>query len=134
MSRKAKIRIVLADDSRTFLNIMRRYLATQAGLELVGEAIDGDQAVELARQLAPDVILIDLAMPGMNGLDAIRVIREEMPHIGIVALTLYDTEEYRTEAEKTGAHAFVPKPLVSTDLLPAIRQAMAATSRAQDGT
>jgi DNA-binding NarL/FixJ family response regulator len=134
MSRKAKIRIVLADDSRTFLNIMRRYLAAQVGLELIGEATNGDQAVELARQLAPDVVLIDLAMPDMNGLDAIRLIREEMPHIGIVALTLYDTEEYRTEAEKAGAHAFVPKPLVSTDLLPAIRQAIAAACRTQDDT
>jgi DNA-binding NarL/FixJ family response regulator len=136
MRRTANIRVILADDSSTFLNIMRRYMATQTGFELVGEAISGSQALELARELAPDVALVDLAMPEMNGLEVIHVIREEMPYIGVVALTLYDTEEYRAAAKRSGAHAFVPKPLVSTDLLPAIRTAFAAarqdSARTQD--
>lgn len=119
-----KTAVLIADDNPTFLRIATRFLETHGTdeLEVVGMANGGKEAVTLARELHPHVMLVDLAMPDLPGLEVIPILRETLPEIGIIALTLLDTTGYREAAMAAGADAFVPKATLTTDLLPAIQQ------------
>lgn len=119
-----KTLILIADDNPTFLGTAARFLEAHStdGLEVVGMANGGKEALALAQKLHPHVILVDLAMPDLSGLEVIPILRETLPEIGIIALTLLDTTGYQEAAMSAGADAFVPKATLTTDLLPAIQQ------------
>lgn len=117
--------ILLVDDNPTFLRFATQFLREHCTREVavVGTATGGPAAVARAGDLRPEAIVIDLAMPGMSGLEAIARLRESHPGIGIVALTQMEPAEYREAALAAGADEFVTKAMLSTDLLPAIQRA-----------
>ena len=88
---------------------------------MVGEAQDGQEAVEKARSLVPDVILMDVSMPKMSGVEATRVIKRELPHIGIVALTMYEEQQYIFDLVRAGATGYLLKDTDSSQIVKAIQ-------------
>jgi len=112
-----KTTVLLVDDHALFREGLAALLSTQEGIEIVGEAASGEEALEKARELLPDVILMDILMPGMGGLDATRKIKEEMPHTRIVMLTVSEEEEDLFEAIKAGAEGYLLKTVKSRDLI-----------------
>lgn len=114
------LRILLVDDSLRFLDSAARFLSGETDVEVVGRALSGEEAIEQIAQLRPDLVLMDLAMPGINGLEATRQIKLQ-PHAPyIIILTLSDSSEYRMAAEAAGADGFVSKAEFSTMLPPLI--------------
>ena len=87
-------RVLLVDDHTLFREGIRALLSTESDMEVVGEAADGKQAIELAEKLSPDVIVMDLVMPGMSGMQAARHLHEKRPDIKILILSMYDDDEY----------------------------------------
>ena len=118
----APISVLLVDDNPTFLRILKRFLGEEEGLLVVGTAESGEEALKKARELQPQVILLDLAMPGMGGLNTIPRLRGVLPGVGIVVLTVLDANGYREAALAAGADDFVAKADLSTDLVPAIHR------------
>jgi len=116
-----KIRVLIADDHTLVRDGIRSMLTLVANVEVVGEATNGREAVEKTKQLAPDVILMDLAMPIMSGLDAIRRIRREFPGTKVLALTQYDDSEYVVPVIEAGARGFVTKMAAFSELATAIQ-------------
>ncbi|MBW4670197.1 MAG: response regulator transcription factor [Cyanomargarita calcarea GSE-NOS-MK-12-04C] len=119
------LRILLVDDSLTFLESATRFLAIDARLEIVGRVLSGEDALEQMPQLCPDLVLMDLAMPGMNGLEATRQIKAKESAPYVVVLTLSDGSEYRTAVEAVGADGFITKSEICTALLPLIHSLFA---------
>jgi DNA-binding NarL/FixJ family response regulator len=119
----APIRVLLADDHALFRQGVASLLATEPDFEVVGEAADGREAVEMARALTPDVILMDVSMPVINGLEATRRIRAEMPGVKVVVLTVNDAPRTRLEAESSGAQSCLPKMIQPQRLYDALRDA-----------
>lgn len=117
----AKIRVLLADDHSIIRAGVRMLLETQPDMEVAGEAEGGVDAVRLARELAPDVVVMDLSMPDMDGFEATRRIKAASPGMAVLALTMHDSEEYFFEVLKAGAAGYVPKKAAPTDLVAAIR-------------
>lgn len=120
--------VLLVDDNPSFLHILTRFLHeyNQGEVVVVGTADGDEQALVQARELRPDIVLIDLAMPGLPGLKAIPLLRAALPNLGVITLTLSDASGYRDAALAAGADGFVSKATVNTDLLPAIRRVMQA--------
>ena len=116
-----KIKVLIADDHTLVRQGIRSLLALTADIEIVGEAADGREAVEKVRQLAPDVVLMDLAMPNMGGLEATRRIRKEFPATKVVAVTQYDDSEYVIPVIEAGARGFVTKMASPLELASAIQ-------------
>jgi DNA-binding NarL/FixJ family response regulator len=114
------LRILLVDDSLAFLESATRFLAMDKKLEIVGRVLSGEEALVQVTQLCPDLVLMDMAMPGMNGLEATRQIKERSSSPYVVVLTLNDGSEYRTAALAVGADGFVTKSEIGTALLPLI--------------
>jgi DNA-binding NarL/FixJ family response regulator len=112
----AGMKILIADDHTLFRESLRGLLTTH-GFSVVGEARDGQQTVELARRLQPDLVLMDLAMPGLDGLAATRLISAEMPAVKIVILTGSDDDAQLFEAIKSGAQGYLLKSLESQEFL-----------------
>jgi two-component system response regulator NreC len=117
----AKIRLLVADDHPVVRAGLRMLLAAQPDMEVVGEAVDGKTAVARALELEPDVVVMDLAMGGMDGLAATREIVNRLPHTKIVVLTMHDNEEYLRQALDAGATGYVLKEAVDTEIAVAIR-------------
>jgi len=117
----SKIRVLVVDDHAILRDGISALLALHDDIEVVGEATDGREAIESARQSTPDVVIMDIAMPLMNGLEATRVIRKENPKTRVVILTQYDNKEYVSSSLKAGAGGCVPKRAVAADLVSAIR-------------
>lgn len=115
------IRVLLADDHTLVRAGLRALVDQFAGFCVIAEAADGREAVRLARQLEPDIALIDLSMPNMNGLDAIAVIAKETPKTQIVALSMHTAEHYVLEALRAGAVGYVVKDAAVRDLEQALR-------------
>jgi DNA-binding NarL/FixJ family response regulator len=105
------IRILLVDDHALFRMGIAALLSAEPGFEVVGEAAAGQEAIAEARRLLPDVILMDLSMPGMDGLEATRRLKEEMPYVRIVILTVSDDARDLFEAIKSGAHGYLLKKI-----------------------
>jgi DNA-binding NarL/FixJ family response regulator len=116
------IRVMLVDASDRVLRVVAQLLEQHEDLAVVGSARSGREALSLARQLKPDVILLDLEMPDRAGLEVLPKLPASLPATGIVALTLYDVKAYRKWALANGADEFAPKERLLTDLLPAIRR------------
>jgi DNA-binding NarL/FixJ family response regulator len=115
------IRILSADDHPLLRSGIAALIATQTDMQVVGEASTGKEAVQLHRELNPDVTLMDLQMPDMSGLDAIIAIRSEEPSARIIVLTTYSGDVLAQRALKAGAQAYVLKSLVRTEILNTIR-------------
>jgi two-component system NarL family response regulator len=116
-----KIKVLIADDHRVVREGLSAILKTKEAIEVVGEAKDGQEAVEKARALLPDVILMDVSMPRMGGVEATRIIKRELPHIGIVALTMYEEQQYIFDLVRAGATGYLLKDTDSAQIVSAIR-------------
>ena len=116
-----KVRVLIADDHTLVRHGIRSLLALVADIEVVGEAANGKEALEKTRELAPDVVLMDLAMPIMGGLEATRRIRKEFPGTKVLALTQYDDSEYVIPVIEAGARGFVSKMAAFSELASAIQ-------------
>jgi len=129
------MRVLLADDHALFREGLISLLRTR-DIEVVGQASDGSEAVALARELTPDVILMDLTMPGMGGLEATRLIKAELPEIRVVILTVSEADEDLFEAIRSGAHGYLVKSTSSAeffDLFAALERGEAPLSRGLAG-
>ena len=115
------IRLLSADDHPLLRSGIATLISTQPDMQLVGEASTGTEAVQLHRELSPDVTLMDLQMPDLSGLDAITAIRSEDPTARIIVLTTYSGDTLAQRALKAGARAYVLKSLVRTEILDTIR-------------
>lgn len=119
-----KTRVLVVDDHEPFLRVATGFLQRHQELVVVGAARGGEEALAQAQALRPQVVLLDLNMPGLSGLDAIPRLRAMLPQVHIIALTLLDVNTYRQPALAAGADDFVSKANLTTDLLPAIRRVM----------
>jgi len=117
------IRLLIADDHLIVRQGLRLILETEDGFELVGEATDGAEAVKLAGELHPDVILMDLRMPGMDGLTAIEQLAEKQPEIAIVILTTFNEDDLMVRGLRSGAKGFLLKDTDRETLFDSIRAA-----------
>ena len=118
------ISVLLVDDNPTFLDIVTRFLQQHQEVTVVDAVNGGEEAVTQAYRLKPDVVLIDLAMPQVSGMETILKLRAAWPRMGIIALTLLDTSGYRQAALTAGADDFVAKDKLNAQLLPTIQQVM----------
>lgn len=116
------IRILLADDHIVVRKGIRALLATETDIEVIGEAVDGQDAVENYRALKPDVLLLDLLMPTMNGVEVIQQLREEDPGVKILVLTSFAADDHVFPAIKAGAQGYLLKDTDPHDLIQAIHQ------------
>ena len=116
-----KIKVLIADDHRVVREGLTAVLEMKDDIQIVGEAVDGGEAVEKARTLMPDVIVMDVSMPGMGGVEATRIIKRELPHIGIIALTMYDDQQYIFDFVRAGARGYLLKDADSAEIVAAIR-------------
>ncbi|OFX14667.1 MAG: hypothetical protein A2V59_08520 [Armatimonadetes bacterium RBG_19FT_COMBO_69_19] len=116
-----KIRVLLADDHDLFRQGVRRLLEGSPDLEVVGEARTGQDTVRLVEELAPDIVLLDISMPALSGIDAARLIKTASPRTGIIILTVHADEEFLFEAIKAGAMGYLLKDASADELIRAIR-------------
>ena len=115
------IRILIADDHTLFRDGLNALLSSIADAEVVGEAASGDEAIAQAAELAPDVVLMDIQMPGVNGIEATRRILEVNPAVGIVVLTMFEDEDSVFAAMRAGARGYILKGADQNEMLRAIR-------------
>jgi DNA-binding NarL/FixJ family response regulator len=116
-----KIRVLIAEDHTIVRQGLSALLRTESDLEVVGEASDGLEATELAKKLVPDVVLMDVAMRNLNGLEATRQIKKSFPQMKVLVLTVYDNEEMIFQILKAGASGYLVKDSAMTELVSAIR-------------
>jgi DNA-binding NarL/FixJ family response regulator len=116
-----KIRILLADDHTILREGLRAFLSYYRDVEIVGEAGDGIDAVDMTEALQPDIVLMDIAMPRLNGLEATRLIRERFPRTRVLILTQYEDSPYVLPLLKAGASGYVLKRALGADLVDALR-------------
>jgi DNA-binding NarL/FixJ family response regulator len=123
-NRQSKIvRVLLAEDHTIMRKGLRSLLDGEPDVEVVGEAEEGREAVRMTRQLLPDVVLMDISMPELNGLEATRQIKRELPAVNVLILSRHDNEEYVLQILRAGASGYVVKRAAPTELLLAIRAA-----------
>ena len=115
------IAVLLADDQALVRAGFRLIVELEPGMDVVGEAADGRQAVELARELCPDVVLMDIRMPGLDGIEATRQLRQAGSNARVLVLTTFDLDEYVYEAMKAGASGFLLKDVPREQLVAGIR-------------
>jgi DNA-binding NarL/FixJ family response regulator len=127
------ISVLLVDDNPNFLRIATRFLEQHDDIVVVGAAGGGEEALALAQEVEPDVVLVDLAMPGLSGLETIPRLRAMLPAVGIIALTMLDTNSYRQAALEAQANEFVAKASLDRELVPAIRQVARADAAQPKG-
>ncbi|MDI6690148.1 MAG: response regulator transcription factor [Actinomycetota bacterium] len=116
-----KIKVLLADDHAILREGMRLLLEKESDMEVIGEAADGEEAIEKTREFLPDVVVMDIGMPKLNGLEATRRVKAENPHIGVLVLTIYEDDEYVFNLLKTGATGYLLKKVAASELVNAIR-------------
>jgi DNA-binding NarL/FixJ family response regulator len=120
------IRLLIADDHALVRSGLRSMLEREPGIEIVGEARNGREAVELCRSLRPDLVLMDVRMPGMDGLEATRAIKREHPETGVLMVTMHENRDYMLEATKAGAAGYVLKDAPRNELVSAVRRVVDA--------
>ena len=114
------IRIVLVDDNVLFLNTLSEQLSRKPGIQVVGSASSGNSGLQLIAELKPDVVIVDLAMPDMTGLEVAQRLKTQIHPPHVVVVSLYDEPEYRESAQHVGVDAYVVKDAVDTDLMPVL--------------
>lgn len=115
------IKVLLADDHTIVRQGLKLILATHADLEVIGEAANGNEAVELARKLSPDIVLIDVAMPEVNGIEATRRMVEANSRLKVLVLSMHKEPVYVREILRAGARGYILKDAIDTELISAIR-------------
>lgn len=116
-----KIRVLIADDHALMRQGLKKILEMEKDITVVGEAVDGSDALEKAKALQPQVVLMDINMPGVNGVEAIRAFKKEGVNCGIIILTIHDDPEYLFEGIRAGAMGFVLKDVEPDSLINAVR-------------
>jgi two-component system response regulator NreC len=116
-----KIRVLLAEDHTIVRQGLVALLRSEPEIEVAGEASDGVEAVDLAKKLVPDIVLMDIAMRNLNGLEATRKIKKLFPHMKVLVLTMYENEEWIFQILRAGASGYLIKDSAMTDLISAIR-------------
>jgi two-component system, NarL family, response regulator NreC len=122
------LHIVLADDHTLFRQGLRRVLEEQAGWQVVAEASDGAEAVRLVLKHEPHLVILDIAMPRLNGVEATRQIARRVPDVRVLVVSMYSDDLYVTQALQAGAHGFVLKDSADADLVRAVRDLKAGKS------
>lgn len=117
-----RIRILLVDDHPIVLSGLRNSLSSQTRFEVVGEAANATQAIHLAKERKPDIILMDISMPGMNGLEATRILRKEARDAKVIILTMHNNKEYILEIIRAGAWGYILKDTSPAELSRAIER------------
>jgi DNA-binding NarL/FixJ family response regulator len=128
---KKKIRVLIADDHHLFREMLFHTLSEEEDIEVVGEACDGRDAIEKAKSLRPEIILLDINMPYVNGLEAIRVIKSEYPECKVVILTALEEDSYIFKFIKEGATGYLMKDTSAEEVIRAIRSAYSGESLVQ---
>ena len=118
-----KARILIVDDHSVVRSGVRALLKSSPTYRVVAEAADGGEAVTVAKRYHPDVVMMDISMPGVNGVQATRMLRKEVPEAKIIILTVHEDEEYVYQMLKAGASGYVLKDSAATELVRAIRSA-----------
>ena len=121
-------RVLIVDDHELARAGLRSMLEGAPGLEVAGEAASGHEALELCRHLRPDLALVDVRMPGLNGLETTRALKAEHPTLAVVMVTMYDNPEYLLEALKAGAAGYVLKDATRQELLSTVRRVLEGES------
>ena len=116
-----EIRLLLADDHAVVRSGLRLLLESQPDMVIIGEAENGEEAIRRTKELGPDVVLMDIEMPGMNGIEAARQIKAQSPRTAVLALTMYEDDQYFFEMLRAGASGYVPKRAAPDELASAIR-------------
>lgn len=116
-----RIRVLIVDDHTLFRESLRSLLKSNNGIEVVGDVGDGVEAIAKAAQLQPDVVLMDIALPNINGLQATRRIKRKNPSLKVLALTMYETDQYIREMLRAGASGYVQKRAPAKELISAIQ-------------
>jgi DNA-binding NarL/FixJ family response regulator len=115
------IKVAIADDHSLVRQGLRRYLDMAEDIEVVGEASDGVETLSLIEEVHPDIVLLDIRMPEMDGLEAARQIREKYPEVGVIMLTAYDDRQFVVEAVRSGARGYVLKARDAEHLIQTVR-------------
>ena len=118
----AKIRVLLTDDHTLFRQAMRKLIASEVDMDVVGEAGNAADAVTRAAELRPDVVLMDIGMPGLSSFEATRQIRKQRPETRVIFLSMYDDEDYLAESVEVGSNGYILKDSPAEQLLIAIRE------------
>ena len=121
MTTATAIRVLVCDDHAVVREGVRHVLAAEHGFDVVGEAANGDEVVQLAEELSPDVVVLDLSMPGSSGLDAARQIRGKAPDTRVLILSIHDHREYVQQSARAGAQGYLRKDSSPAELREAIR-------------
>ncbi|HSG26115.1 MAG TPA: response regulator transcription factor [Anaerolineales bacterium] len=115
------VRVLIVDDHEPFRNGLRTLLSSVAGIDVIGEAGNGKDAISLTEENQPDIILMDIQMPGMNGIEATRLIHQSSPHIGIVVLTMFEDDDSVFASMRAGARGYLLKGADQSEILRAIQ-------------
>lgn len=121
MAPTKRIRILIADDHHVVRRGLRALLETAQGFSIVAEAADGQEAVQLTAEHEPDVVMLDISMPKMNGVEAARLIKRDHPRTRVVILTIHENEEYVNQAVQAGADGYLLKNADKDELWDAVR-------------
>jgi DNA-binding NarL/FixJ family response regulator len=116
------VTVLIVDDNAPFRVLLREIVAAEPDLHVAGEAADGAEAIRLAQELRPDILLLDLGMPRVNGLEVLRWSKVERPERKVIIVTVHDEDAYRQVVEASGADAFLLKKSLGTDLLPTLQR------------
>jgi DNA-binding NarL/FixJ family response regulator len=119
--RVVTIKVAIADDHSLVRQGLRRYLDTADDIEVVGEAATGEEALTLVEKASPDIVLLDIRMPEMDGLEAARRVRDRFPEVGVIMLTAYDDRQFVVEAVRAGARGYVLKARDAEHLIQTVR-------------
>ncbi len=114
-------RVILADDHYIVIEGLTHVLSSDPDVEIVGQATNGNEAVELTRQIHPDIVIMDISMPELNGVDATRQIKKMLPEVNVIILSMHNKRQFVMDTLKAGATGYVLKVEVSTEVLKAIR-------------
>lgn len=117
----SRIRVILADDHTITREGVRQFLDTQEDIDVVAESADGEETVRLTQRLAPHVLLLDISMPGRNGIEVARLIRQTTPETRVIILTGYDNAQYAKALMQLGVQGYVSKTATSREIAAAIR-------------
>lgn len=127
MDKKA-IKILLCDDNDNFRQLLTQYIKSMPGVEIVGEAVDGVDAIDKTESLDPDLVLMDLSMPNQSGLDATKTIKEKWPDKSVIILTLYEDSVYKELADEFNADGFIAKSSIKAQLKAVIEEKIKNTA------
>lgn len=120
IANEQKIKVLLVDDHPMVLEGIKAFLSSKANIEIIGEASDGEEAIAKVKILAPDIILMDISMPALNGIETTRIIRDIDPSVKVIILTMHDDKEYVLQFMESGARGYVLKKTSPSLLIQAI--------------